>query len=258
VTQTLAQLKAEALFEDDQAKAKALWCLQQVLHVQNLYFGAFHRLEEGDFYRAWYDFERIEHALLSLQRHLSEENWQAFRVDEIAKHTANWQSLFPYRMFLSPEMVCRGECSVCGQVVQPRNPCGHIVGEIYAGEECHRVIKSIDAVLGMAMVSNPVQKYSVLFPNGSAEKDTFRYEAVKYLIQALREPFDDWDVAKTVRRQPHLHFTGVGRNDPCPCDSGRNTKNAAFPKPGFSGRTCTLRWLCPLPRASLSSGSPRT
>ena len=229
--QTLANLKAEAVSEPDEVRAKLFWCLQEVLRTQNLYLRAFNRLKEGEFYQAWCDFEQVEIGLHSLGRHLV-DGWVDVRLDAIKKHTANWQSLFPYRMFLSPEMVCRAECSVCGQAIQPRKPCGHVVGEIYAGEECHRVIKSIDAVLGIAMVSNPVQKYSVLFPNGSAENDTFRYEAVKYLIQALRGPFDDWDVERTTRRQPHGHFTGVGRNDLCPCESGKKYKKCCLPEVG--------------------------
>src|SRR4051812_6647847 len=93
---------------------------------------------------------------------------EEFRLSSIKKWSEQWQSLFPYKVFLSPEMVFRAECSICGCTIQPRRPCGHIVGEIYKGEPCLRVIKSIDQVLGIALVTNPVQKYSVVFMHDPA------------------------------------------------------------------------------------------
>jgi hypothetical protein len=148
--ETLEKLKAQAVSEQDELRAKLFWCLQEVLRTQNLYLRAFNRLIEEEFYHEWCDFEQVETGLYGLSRHLV-EGWREFRLDAIQKHTATWQSLFPYRMFLSPEMNCRAECSICGQVVQPRRPCHHVSGEIYAGEECPRRLTCIE-VLGIAIV----------------------------------------------------------------------------------------------------------
>ena len=234
VGQALVSLKAKAVAEGEELQAKSLWCLQEILRAQNLYLQAFKRLSDGEFYSAWCDFEQIEIALASLERNFRSA-WGYYLLDSIKKHTANWRSLFPYKMFLSPEMVERAECSICHRPIEPRRPCGHVVGEIYWGEECHRLITSIDAVLGIAFVTNPVQKYSVVFmhdPATGKSRDHYRYDVVRYAANALREPFDDWNVERTTRRQPHSRFSGVGRNDPCPCESGKKYKKCCLPESG--------------------------
>ena len=119
--------------------------------------------------------------------------------------------------------------------IEPRRPCGHLVGEVYTGEQCYRIITSIDAVLGIAFVTNPVQKYSVVFmhdPATGKSRDHYGYDVVKYAANALREPFDDWDLERTTRRQPHSRFVGIGRDDPCPCESGKKYKKYCLPEVG--------------------------
>lgn len=152
-------------------------------------------------------------------------------------------------------MVQRAECSICRRRIRPRRPCGHSVGEIYGGEQCHRVITSIDAVLGIAFVTNPVQKYSVVFmhdPVTGKSRDHYRYDSVKYAANALREPFDDWDVERTTRRQPHLRFSGVGRNDPCPCESGKKYKRCCLPETGVLRPHLQFSFFAPPPPGTLT------
>ena len=112
VARTLAESKAKAVAERDEQESKRLWCLQETLRAQNLYLQAFKRLKDGEFYLAWCDFEQIEIALASLERHLT-TSWADYRLDSIKAYTEKWQSLYPYKMFISPEMVQRAECSIC-------------------------------------------------------------------------------------------------------------------------------------------------
>jgi hypothetical protein len=45
-------------------------------------------------------------------------------------------------------------CSVCGRQLET---CDHIVGRVYGGQPCYRIIEEIDEVLGVALVSRPAQ-----------------------------------------------------------------------------------------------------
>jgi hypothetical protein len=204
VREALAGMKRDAVAAGDQVAAKRIWCLAQALSVQDMYLRAFAHLKAGEFYLAWCDLEQTELALANLERH-GTESWPEFRLDFIRAHTGRWQSLFPYKMFLSPEFLQTEKlCSICQRPVVPQAFCGHRVGEIYNGEMCYRIVTKLE-VLGVGMVENPVQKYSVVFLSDEKtgkQWDHYNYELVKYAISALREPFDAWEVEQTTRRQP--------------------------------------------------------
>ena len=216
-----------------------MWCLAQALAVQEHYLRAFGQLKAGEFYKAWCELEHTELALASLERH-DTESWPEFHLDFVQVHTERWQSLFPYKMFVSPELLQNEKlCSICKRPVVPHAFCGHRVGEIYNGEMCYRIVTKLEA-LGISMVENPVQKYSVLFLNDEKtgqQRDQYNYVLVKYAISGLRNAFDGWDVERTTRRQPHSRFADVSRNDPCPCESGKKYKKCCLRGPALCDHT---------------------
>jgi hypothetical protein len=229
----IAALKRDAVARGDQTAAKRAWCLEQALSAQDNYLRAFDGLESGHFYGAWCDLEKVEIDLGFLERH-DTVSWPRFRLDFIRTYTAKWQSLFPYKLFISPELLEEKECSVCHQPFRPRTPCGHHVGEIYEGEMCCLIVTKLE-VLGVAFVEKPVQKYSVLFLNDKDDgksRDHYNYAVVQYAANALRKPFDQWDIERTYRRQPHSRFPTIGRNDLCPCESGKKYDECCLPESG--------------------------
>jgi hypothetical protein len=234
VQEALVRLKSAAVSRGDQAEAKTVWCLEQALQAQNLYLQAFAEMKKEHFYEAWCMLEQAELALLFLERH-DTASWPLFRLDFIREHVGKWQRLFPYKIFISPELVEHEKlCSICRQPVRPRSPCGHRVGEIYNGEMCTRVVTRVEPI-AMSLVDKPVQKYSVPFLSDSKSgerRDQYNYGIVRYAISALRSPFDTWDAVWTKKRQPHSRFRHIGRNDPCPCESGRKYKKCCLPEPG--------------------------
>jgi hypothetical protein len=234
VSERLTVLKRDAVAAGDSEAAKSLWCLQQALAVQEHYLLAFAKLRSGQYYDAWCELEHTELAVAALERHET-GSWKDFRLDFIQAHTSKWQAIFPYKVFLSPEMIqIEKLCSVCNQPVLPRSFCGHRVGEIYDGEMCYRTVTKLE-LMGISMVDKPAQKYSVVFMTDEKtgkQHDHYRYDLVKYAIEALRDPFDPWSVERSSRRQPHSRFADVGRDEPCPCESGRQYNNCCLPDNG--------------------------
>ena len=97
-----------------------------------------------------------------------------------------------------------------------------------------RIVTKLE-VMGISIVDKPVQKYSVLFLSDEKtgkQRDHYNYALVQYAISALREPFDGWDVERTSRRQPHSRYAAIGRNDPCPCESGKKYKKCCLRETG--------------------------
>jgi hypothetical protein len=234
VEKALGDLKRIAVDRQDESCAKRVWCLEQAHAAQTRYLRAFDHMKCARFYEAWCDLEGSELALQFLAPH-SDGLPSEFRLDFIEEYIRKWQALFPYKVFLSPEMIEEEVvCSICNTRVMPRSPCGHIVGEVYRGEMCCRIVTKMHP-LGVAMVKNPVQKYSVVFtcdPVTGKERDHYNYGLVQYAIRALRAGFDRWDAEWTTRRQPHSYFRHVGQNDPCPCDSEKKYKKCCLEHEG--------------------------
>lgn len=249
---SLSEHKARALAETKEGAAKEIWCLEQVLAVQRLYLGAFESLRAERYYEAWCSLDRVEislHFLAPHAQHLMGRE-DLYRLQFIREHTARLQSLYPYKVFISPEIIeSEKKCSTCGQVVAIRRPCGHRVGEIYAGEMCIRIV-SKSKIVGTAFVKSPVQKYSVPFhidPGTGATVDQYDYSLVRYVARRLGSPLDGWKYEITKARHPHERFRHVGRNSPCPCDSGRKYKKCCLNEVGVLRPHYAFEFVVPPP-----------
>lgn len=234
IRRRLKKIKEAAVSGGAQDAAKLAWCYEQILNVQQNYLRAFGDLKSGRFYEAWCLFERVEIGLHHLERHMPASE-DVFKLKLIGKHTRQFQSLYPYKYFLSPAyLILEAACSICGRQRSVRNTCGHIKGEIYSGEMCCREIKRVKP-LEVSIVERPVQKYSVAFtsdPETGEKVDHYDYSLVQYVTRGLREPFDEWDSRWTQRRQPHSRYKHVGRNEACPCESNKKYKKCCLNESG--------------------------
>lgn len=240
ILEFLDQKKQDMVSVDDQDCAKEIWCLEQIIRIQDGFINAFYQLKNGDYYKGWCSFEQVELKLQFLSRHF-DTNSNIYQLNFIDKHTEKFQSIFPYKIFMSPEFVEKEKvCNICDKKISIRNPCGHRVGEIYDGEMCSRIVKKAD-LLSISFVENPVQKYSVPFTKDEEtdeQIDHYNYQVVEYLIERLKAPFDGWDIDWQERRIPHEKFPDVGRNEKCPCDSGKKYKKCCLNKEGVLRPHC--------------------
>lgn len=231
----LVSIKSDAVARQDEAQAKRLWILQCIFEAQRQFVSAFSLCKENKFYDGWCKLERAEHSVAGLKRHHTINDQYA--LDFIEKYTAQFQSLFPYKVFMSPEFVKMvKKCSICQKQISFRNPCGHRVGEIYMGEMCGRIVTSYEAA-AIAMVEKPVQKYSVPFfsdEKTGGQRDQYDYTLIDYAVASLASPFHGWSYTETQALHPHDKFKNVGRNNPCPCKSNppKKYKKCCLPKSG--------------------------
>lgn len=230
----LAAAKALAVARMDEVEAKHLWCLEQVLQARQQYSEAFQLLKASRYFDAWCELERLELTLQFLHPHWA-PNFSLYHLDFVSTYCRKWQGLFPYKIFMSPELIEHEKtCSICQLPISIRNPCGHRVGEIYGGKMCVRIVTQHE-FMGMAFVKSPVQKYSVPFmmdPDSSESLDHYNYSLVHYAAKRLSSPFHAWNVEWTTRRQPHDRFPDVGRNDKCPCESRKKYKKCCLRESG--------------------------
>lgn len=225
------QLKKEDFVkQNDQKGAKQTWIYQTVVEIHSLYQEAFSLLQSKQYYEGWCKLERIEIAISGLKRHFHFDKTQ-FRLWQIEKNVKNLQVIFPYKIFASSEILKKKKkCSICDKEITIRKPCGHIVGEIYNGEMCHRVITEAE-VLGLALVKNPSNKYSVPFltdEKTGKQIDQYNYNAVEYLFNCIKSPYDFWELEVSQKETKKEDFGKTGRNDDCPCHSGKKFKKCCM------------------------------
>lgn len=222
----LAILKRQAVAGQQQALAKAVWCLETVAVVQQAYLRAFVKMKKGEFYAAWTILEKVEKTLYVLDRHLRASCGE-YGLEFIRASTTRFQALYPYKLFISPEIWKQEvRCGLCDALITLRSNCGHELNEIYDGERCYRRITK-STFLSISIVCNPVQKYSVLFApdpavsGGAPAKDV--YPLARYVSQGLLCAWDAWDMEHTTSIHPHAHFADVSPDEECPCIAPQGT-----------------------------------
>lgn len=247
----------EAIASKQEVIANQFWFFHEVAHTRHLYTQAFQQIRAQEYYDAWCDLERAEHGVASLRRNRV-FNLKQFHVQALEEAIEAWQSLYPYRVFFSPEILIKGhECGICGANVDPWTDCGHEKGKIYCGRECYHRVTGAE-FLGISFVDEPVQRYSVAFlKEGEEKKDHYDYSLVKYVADGLLSPFDRFTVHKTRTYHPHEAFSSRGPEDGCPCESGRKYVDCCLNKPGVLRPHAQITfWKKPpptLPRFLLSS-----
>ncbi|OOV19240.1 YecA family protein [Flavobacterium sp. LM4] len=220
--------------EGKQDEAKLLWINQTILEIHKLYRNAFELVKNKSYYQAWCQLERIEITIHSLKKHFTYNKEQYF-LWHIEKCTKNLQILYPYRLFASSEILKKKKiCSVCDKEISIRNFCGHIVGEIYNGEMCHRIVTECE-ILGISIVENPGNKFSVMFlkdEKTNEQIDQYNYDTLDYLFEMINSPYEIWDLEISQKESKIVDYKNVGRNDLCTCNSGKKFKRCCLLKIG--------------------------
>lgn len=202
--------------------ANKLWVLKTIFEVQNKYLSAFSLMKKGKYYKAWCALEYCEISLYYLYKHYTPDKNDEYLIKFIGEKIEQWQSLFPYKVFLSPEILEKKlNCNICNSVITPLSYCQHKVGHLYLGKLCLREIGDFE-FLGLSLVENPVQKYSVPFTKDEItgkEVDHYDYSSVKYVADRLDSSFENWKpnwVKKMIKRS---EFNNVLKESLCPCNS---------------------------------------
>jgi hypothetical protein len=217
----LFELKITAVKQGDQQEAKNIWCLEQIYKVKKNFLTIYKLLVNKEFYHAWCELDRADIELYFLRKHFDYSGNQ-YNLEFIEQNIIQLKKLFPYQYFSSRESTVKTwRCSICSQIITLRNPCGHEVGEIYNGEQCFRSAEDIE-FHGIAIVTNPFDKYAVLFLEGKE----YNYAMLENLMKNWTNPYEKWVI--NVSRDLNEEFKGLGRNDPCVCNSGKKYKDCCL------------------------------
>ncbi len=243
-------LRDAAVAMGDEVSATECWKAETIAIAQRRFDQAFQLLRGGRFYDAWCELERCEINLGNLLRHHTPDATDPHRILYMDRMVSQWQGLFPYATFFSPEFVkLRVECGTCGAVVRPRNNCGHRKGQIYHGRLCIHKIAQVQ-MLSISIVINPVQKYSVAFlTDDQGERiDHFNYGNVKFIADRLVSPWHSWRTTTTTRELTSSEVAHVSPSAPCPCLSKKLFGDCCQGKETVTAPHLQINFAVPPPR----------
>lgn len=210
---------------DDEGANRA-WHLTMVANARGEMCRLFAQMKDSDFPAAWGALEQVEKMCEALRNNAVLED--DFAIALLARTVADWQALYPYAVFASPEIIIKAkQCTICEAPISPMRPCGHIPGRVYAGEMCSRLITECEMV-SIALVRDPVQKYSVLIP----DLDPHDYAVVRFVLDRLAGPFSRWRLIQTTTMHDHSLFDDWARDGDCPCQSGIRYVECCASRPG--------------------------
>lgn len=217
----LKEKKKIAVYNQDEPLANELWCLIEVYNIQKNYLIMFQLLKSGKYEEAWRIMDNIDISMGNLRENFG-EGMNRYNLSFINKIIKYYEKVFPDFVYTSREGIVKSEkCSICGQKASLRGGCNHIPGKLYMGELCLREVTDYE-IIGVAIVKHPFDKYAIL----KMEGQEYNYQVLDYLMGKLDNPFRPWYVEELKRKRPE--FINVGRNDKCPCGSGKKYKKCCF------------------------------
>lgn len=165
-----------------------------------------------------------------------EEQGGSFFLPLIKKQVQQFQELYPDYWFHSTGTdVKTSRCSICDEIITPRNHCGHELREIYDGFRCVRIPQDFKPV-HITITKYPYWKYRVIFDQNEETGETidnYDYSIVNYLIELISNCYEDWNYKWEEIPIPYSEFKDLEKVDYCPCLSGKKNLECCAEKDGI-------------------------
>lgn len=155
-------------------------------------------------------------------RHIGRFAKERFDLTDILELLLAYESLYPYRLFASPEIVIeKSHCSICGKSMQSIE-CDHIIGNLYWGKLATEHVEKIKGLPAISIVPHPENKRCVL---ELCEERLTEANKFKKLDDFLNLGLPSFQMFKI---NPQYKYIPKGidnkRNEKCPCGSGLKFK----------------------------------
>lgn len=197
--------------ENREEVSNFLWKLKTIFQIKKGYIRTFSLIKNKEYLDAWSLLAELETDLIFLEKNIDDNFSQKYKVFFYKEMVKNWQSLFPYRIFFSMGFTVKYYlCSICSEVIRPRNSCKHKKGMLYNGELCFHIGGEIEEIKEISVVKTPMQKTCIPLID-------YDYSIVDYVSDRLQQPFDGWRVVKSKRILNRSEFNHLNGDAICPC-----------------------------------------
>lgn len=188
----------------------------------------FNKLKIKDYKASWDKLQDCFDIIKFVGKFTNEEN--RFELPSLYDLLLEYEALYPYKLFCSSEFVIeKATCSICGKSVLGLD-CPHIKGELYWGEPCIHKIEKIKYFQGVALVAHPENKRCIMQVVDDDITDDEKFKKLDDFI-GLNLPFlQMFSINSKIERKMDVKYKNVGRNDICPCGSGKKFKRCCISK----------------------------
>lgn len=227
VIQEIEKERMNAISQKDEKMANHYWCLAVIYYVQSGYISMYHQVRNRNYMQAYEIMKQTDMQLVTLGQNfdIEADSEDPYHLIFIRSMLQEYEKLFPYEYFVCREQVIKQQkCSICGEVVKLRGGCNHVPEKIYMGEVCMHEITDFE-YLGLKVTTDPFDKFEYLEPYQS-EDLKYNFGMLEGLMGSLKSPYEYWEVE--VVREKNPEFARIGRNDPCPCGSGKKFKHCCM------------------------------
>ena len=219
---------------NDEYWSNVCWFLKAVCETRGRFIDAISAIREEQYFDAWCELERVEIGLLTLVRNAFLDTSE-FEINEFLDLTQSWQKTYPYKWFMSPEILHKSvQCGICLADIKPWGGCDHEPGIVYNGTFCHHTVTDLE-FLAISVVEDPVQKYSAIHirkDENGRDVEIYTYETVRFVVDRLVSPFDRFRAIWTKAYHAYELFSNRTPAGPCPCESGRSYSSCCMKRQG--------------------------
>lgn len=221
-TELFERVKQKAIDNHDEKLANAQFVFKKYFRLFCYISRYFCKLTQRSFRDSWDSLQDCIDAIKYVRKFVPASN--RLELDGLYRLFSHYEDLYPRYIFSSSEyVISKSHCSICGKSMQSLD-CPHIIGELYWGEPAKEIITEITECQAICLVSHPEDKRCILeLENDNRSEDEKYSKLIQYL--ELKQPFfQDFYITEKKEYRERNDITKVGRNDPCPCGSGKKFK----------------------------------
>lgn len=138
------------------------------------------------------------------------------------------EKLYPYTLFSSMGFITAGhECSICHEDMDSDN-CIHLKGELYAGEIAYAIVKKIEKLDHVSLVSSPLDKRLVVGINDEHPSFKVFDDILSLFEKGEMNPINFGEAKAFEFTKENPNWNRHPRNEKCYCGSGIKFKKCCI------------------------------
>ncbi len=219
------EMKKAAVTLLDENTANQCYVVQEYFNLLMAFSSFWQLIWLGEYNASWGKLQNAIDYLDSIERFTDDQGF--FYLNLFDGQLRQLEKLYPYQLFQSVEMVIQEQhCSICKK--GSFDPvCTHIPGNLYYGEMAVTIVTKAD-LIAFSLVEHPADKRCVVI----YEDNSDAFKAIRTFASGVKFPMQLFELEHTVRKMDVSEIHSVGRNDTCPCGSGKKYEKCCLPK-GF-------------------------